>query len=60
MTKVVSDALKLLSWELNAAKITVTKDLDPSVYVMADSTRLAQVMINVIRNAIEAAGLLKG
>ena len=55
LTQLAEEALRLLSWELTAAHIEVTRELADVGAVHGDATRLLQVLVNVIRNAIEAA-----
>jgi signal transduction histidine kinase/CheY-like chemotaxis protein len=52
--RVVEEALRLLSWELNAARVEVTAETGDAGFVNGDFTRLLQVVVNVVRNAIEA------
>jgi len=51
---VAEEALRLLAWELNSAHIQVTRDLEGSGSCECDPTRLLQVFVNIVRNALEA------
>jgi two-component system, cell cycle sensor histidine kinase and response regulator CckA len=55
LAHLAEEALRLLSWELTAAHIEVTTELGDAGAILGDPTRLLQVLVNVIRNAIEAA-----
>jgi signal transduction histidine kinase/CheY-like chemotaxis protein len=52
--RLAAEALRLLSWELNAAHVDVETEIGDAGIVCGDSTRLLQVFVNVIRNAVEA------
>jgi signal transduction histidine kinase len=52
---VISDALELLGLEIGSQNITLETQLCAgAAYVQADRTQLQQVLLNLIRNAIEA------
>jgi signal transduction histidine kinase/CheY-like chemotaxis protein len=50
----VEDALSLLGWELSEADVVVSREIGTTAPIRADATRLAQLFVNLIRNAIEA------
>ena len=51
----VSSALSMMEPQLKHRKVTITRTLPPSpVMVMADRVRLEQVIINLLRNALDA------
>ena len=54
VSEAVEDAIQLLSWELNAAQISVERNIKNPANCFGDPTRIIQVFINIIRNAIEA------
>ena len=54
ISEIVEESLRLLSWELGSARIEVKRDLANLGYCDCDTTRLLQVFVNIIRNAIEA------
>lgn len=52
---IVEDALRLVAGEANAAGVRLeTRDLSALPAVMADRTQIGQVLINLLRNAIQA------
>jgi len=53
-SEAVEDAIQLLSWELNTAQISVKRNIQNPANCFGDPTRIIQVFINIIRNAIEA------
>ncbi|MBN2527343.1 MAG: response regulator [Deltaproteobacteria bacterium] len=50
----VKDALKLLSWDLANQQINVVDEIFDTRPSMVNSTRLVQVFVNIIRNAMDA------
>lgn len=55
MNRILEEAVKLLDRELVDARIVVRLQLDPGLpSVVADSDRLFEMVLNIIRNAIEA------
>ncbi|SMX35098.1 sensor histidine kinase [Actibacterium lipolyticum] len=51
----VSSALSMMEPQLKRRKVTITRTLPPApVIVMADQVRLEQVIINLLRNALDA------
>jgi PAS domain S-box-containing protein len=55
MNRLLEEAAKLLDRELQDARIAVRLQLDPGVpSIVADSDRLFELVLNLVRNAIEA------
>jgi len=55
LTDVVAEVLTLVRSDLRLAGITLTADVDPDLpHIMADRIQLQQVLLNLIRNAMEA------
>jgi len=50
----VDDALSLLGWELSEADVQVLRDIETTRAIRGDPTRLVQLFVNLVRNAIEA------
>ncbi len=48
------EALQLLAWDLKASHITVTSELTSRAACVGNATRMLQVFINIIRNAMDA------
>lgn len=56
----VDDALRLVSAEARAAGVTLdAESLGPLPPVMADKTQLVQILVNLLRNAIQALSAAK-
>lgn len=54
----ISSALSMMEPQLKRRKVTITRTLPPDpVMVMADRIRLEQVIINLLRNALDATKL---
>ncbi|MBN2343802.1 MAG: hybrid sensor histidine kinase/response regulator [Deltaproteobacteria bacterium] len=51
---VVKEALKLLNWELANQQINVVEEIFETSASKANTTRLVQVFVNVIKNAMDA------
>lgn len=51
---VVKEALKLLNWELTNQQINVVEEIFETSTSMANTTRLVQVFVNIIKNAMDA------
>lgn len=51
---VVKDALKLLTWDLTNHHVGVIEEIYETQLCKANATRLVQVFVNVIRNAMDA------
>lgn len=54
IANIVEESLRLLSWELNSARIQLSHTIEDVGYCDCDTTRLLQVFVNIIRNALEA------
>lgn len=54
INQVVVNALTLLSSKISAAGVRVSLSTEPCLPVQADALQLEQVMVNLVRNAIEA------
>lgn len=52
----VKESLKLLSWDLSSQQIHVVEEIFDTAPSAANATRLVQVFINIIKNAIDAMG----
>jgi len=50
----VEDALSLLGWELSEADVELVREIEATAPIRGDATRLAQLFVNLVRNAIEA------
>lgn len=50
----LNDALSLLGWELNEGRVELSRDCEPELAIRGDGTRLVQLFVNLVRNAIEA------
>ncbi|MBV5310864.1 sensor histidine kinase [Chromatium okenii] len=55
LQQLVPEVVKLIAAEARAQRVTITLDPDmPPLRINADSVQLSQILINVLRNAIEA------
>lgn len=52
--EVVDDALELIRLDRGAATVALTNEVPHDLVVAADADRLVQVMVNLVRNAIDA------
>ncbi len=48
------EALRLLAWDLKASHITVTSELTSRAACLGNATKMLQVFVNIIRNAMDA------
>ena len=56
----VASALSMMEPQLKSRKVTITRTMPPTpVIVMADSVRLEQVIINLLRNALDATKMTR-
>ena len=53
---VLKDALKLLTWDLANQQINVVEEIYETLPSSINATRLVQVFVNIIRNAMDAMG----
>jgi signal transduction histidine kinase len=50
----VASCLKLLSKDSDLSKVVIAQDLEPNLYVLAESGPLSQVLINLVLNGAQA------
>jgi signal transduction histidine kinase/CheY-like chemotaxis protein len=50
----LEEALGLLAWELGEAGVDVIREIDATAPIRGDNTRLVQLFVNLIRNAMDA------
>lgn len=55
MTELMNNAAVLMSSYATMHKVDLTADLQPGMQVFADRAKLSQVVMNIVKNAIEAA-----
>lgn len=56
LREVAEDAIALVRLDRGTPGVLVTNDVPPDTTIQADADRLVQVMINIIRNAMDAMG----
>ena len=60
LSKLLEECASLMTSYANFKSVTIHQSIEPDLYIQGDETKIKQVMINLIKNAIEAAPITKG
>ena len=55
LSKLLEECASLMTSYANFKSVTIHQSIEPDLYIQGDVTKIKQVMINLIKNAIEAA-----
>ncbi|MCC9088721.1 MULTISPECIES: sensor histidine kinase [Bacillus] len=55
LSKLLEECASLMTSYANFKSVTIHQSIEPDLYIQGDETKIKQVMINLIKNAIEAA-----
>ncbi|MFS0655601.1 ATP-binding protein [Bacillus sp. 179-C3.3 HS] len=55
LSKLLEDCASLMTSYANFKSVTIHQSIEPDLYIQGDETKIKQVLINLIKNAIEAA-----